>query len=98
MFDPPWPERAFFFGFGLAVIAILEIVLSSPDTKSLFHDLIDWMDDHEGAVVGSFTLVLAVATIWLAYSTWGLWNETADSSKRQEVSTRVLQRAYLGVD
>lgn len=48
--------------------------------------------------VAIFTGLLAYATYRLVKSTNNLWTATKDASERQELDTRVLQRAYLSVE
>lgn len=66
--------------------------------------LIGFMDSHEGFFVGGFTLVLAIVTAWLVYTTRGLrdstdklWDATIKSDQARGRETQILQRAYVTV-
>ncbi|MBR0875254.1 hypothetical protein JQ633_33180 [Bradyrhizobium tropiciagri] len=62
------------------------------------HPLTHFLETYEHALVSGFTVVLAVFTARLWYSTEKLWKATRDTATNQERDTRILQRAYISVE
>jgi hypothetical protein len=57
----------------------------------------DFFEKHDKGIVAAFTVILAISTILLWWSTRQLWETTVISTNRQEAETKILQRAYISV-
>jgi hypothetical protein len=97
----------------LLLLVVLDFGLSFYRTSSLTEGalahLFCWgftfVEEHNGAVVAVFTIVLSVATIGLGVATYGLYKagreqiavarDTAEAAKSTAEHTRTVERAYL---
>jgi hypothetical protein len=72
-------------------------VLEGPFTALLIA-FADFFERHGEAVTAAFTIVLAVSTVLLWWSTNNLWVVTKRAAERQQGDTEILHRAYVSAE